>query len=359
MRLLLSRETLSRLLEDADVSVRLNEMTGEGEWAEGATRHDPLSPLWEKISRYPDNVLLGHVRSRVATDSWAWQWKMSLCDLLDTNVVNPFQEWLATLPAWDGEPRLDRLLDRVLDVDPSCDAGLVAWASRHLVMGAITRQLHGRGDDYSATGEGDRSRVPLLAGPRHAFYTSFATALLPPEPFARHWECKVWACDFGDETFATTNVALRTRGSVFAVIDDLLDQPRDVLRRMADGLGREYDVPARRWDRGYAKRQATKTGGGRAEYDYRRRAVLVPSASKRLDNLATIPNLNSLLVGIPVRKDFVRREHVKDPNYWDQLWAEALKRLNDGESFRFPEDLAPAAQDANARLVGALSRYCR
>lgn len=117
MRLMLGSKTLGRLLEEVDVSVRLNQMSGDGEWAEGATRHDPLSPLWEKITKYPGSVLLGHVRSRAAPNCSAWSWRMSLRRLLDISVANPFQEWLATLPPWDGEPRLDLMLHRALDVD--------------------------------------------------------------------------------------------------------------------------------------------------------------------------------------------------------------------------------------------------
>ena len=50
---------------------------------------------------------------------------------------------------------------------------------------------------------------------------------------------------------------------------------------------------------------------------------------------------------------------MKDPAYWDQLWAEGLKRLSVGESLRFPEALVPAAQDSNTRLMGDLNQYCR
>ena len=50
---------------------------------------------------------------------------------------------------------------------------------------------------------------------------------------------------------------------------------------------------------------------------------------------------------------------MKDPGYWDQLWAEGLKWLDGGGSFRIPEDLALAAKDSSARLANALSRYCR
>ena len=82
-------------------------------------------------------------------------------------------------------------------------------------------------------------------------------------------------------------------------------------------------------------------------------------ASNGLDKLATIPNLNSRLVAIPVRRDRVERDDMKDPVYWDQLWAEGLKRLSGGESLRFPEALVPAARDSNTRLMGDLSQYCR
>lgn len=95
MRVWLGRKTLRRLLEQADVSVRLNEMTGDGEWAEGPTRHDPLSPLWEKITKYPRNVLLGHVRKQVAAGCTALQWRVALRRLLSASVVNPFRDSLA------------------------------------------------------------------------------------------------------------------------------------------------------------------------------------------------------------------------------------------------------------------------
>ena len=73
-----------------------------------------------------------------------------------------------------------------------------------------------------------------------------------------------------------------------------------------------------------------------------------------------VPELElSRLVAIPVRRGAVKREDVKDPGYWDQLWAEGLEWLDDGGSFQIPEDLALAAKDSSARLVSALSRYCR
>lgn len=357
MGLLLSSKTLSRLLEEADVSVRLNQMTGEGEWTEGATRNDPLSPLWEKITRYPGNVLLGHVRSQAAPRCLAWRWRMSLRRLLGARVVNPFREWLATLPSWDGEPRLDLMLDRTLDVDPDCDPRLAAWAGRHYVMGAIARQCHGRGGDYAAVGEDARSHVPLLAGPRFGLYRGFATALLPSEPFAKEWTYRLWAGWLSGDSVHVDGVMRDTQGRVFATVDDLLDQPRDILRWAADSLARLHDRPGSHFDRRYLRYRAAQSGGRRRGIDYRRRAVLVVGASEGFDMLATIPNLNSCLVGIPVRRKCVELDDVIDPDYRDQLWAEGLRRLDNGESFRFPEELAPTAQDSNARLIGPLSRY--
>ncbi len=358
MRLLLGPKTLDRLLEEVDVSVRLNQMSGEGEWAEGATRHDPLSPLWEKITKYPRSVLLGHVRSQAAPNCLAWSWRMSLRRLLDISVANPFQEWLATLPPWDGEPRLDLMLNRALDVDPNCDPRLAAWAGRHYVMGAIARQYHGRCRDYSAAGEGDRSRTPLLAGPRFASYRDFAKSLLPSEPFAKEWTHALWGGALRGDSVSVQEVMRNTQGRVFAVVDNLLDQPRDLLRWAADSLARAHDRPSSIHERQYLSYRAAQSGGRRRGIDYRRRAVLVLGASDDFDKLATIPNLNSCLVSIPVRRTTVEPDVVNNPDYRDQLWAEGLRRLDNGESFRFPEELAPAARDSNARLIGDLSRYC-
>lgn len=359
MRLLLGSKTLDRLLEEVDVSVRLNQMTGEGEWAEGATRHDPLSPLWEKITKYPRSVLLGHVRSRAAPNCLRWLWRMSLRRLLGTSVANPFQEWLATLPPWDGEPRLDLMLNRALDVDPNCDPRLAAWAGRHYVMGAIARQCHGRGSDYSAAGEGDRSRAPLLAGPRFASYRDFAKSLLPSEPFAKEWTHALWGGWLRGDSLSVQQVMHDTQGRVFAVVDNLLDQPRDILRWAADSLARVHDKPSSILDRQYLWYRTAQSGGRRRGIDYRRRAVLVLGASDGFDELATIPNLNSCLVSIPVHRATVEPDVANNPDYRDQLWAEGLRRLDNGESFRFPEELTPAARDSNARLIGDLSQHCR
>ena len=84
-------------------------------------------------------------------------------------------------------------------------------------------------------------------------------------------------------------------------------------------------------------------------------ALEVPSLLEAL----RFPNLTRAFVAIPVRRGDAKREDVKDPSHWDQLWAEGLVWLGDGGSIRIPEDLAPAAKDFSARLVSALSRYCR
>ena len=73
----------------------------------------------------------------------------------------------------------------------------------------------------------------------------------------------------------------------------------------------------------------------------------------------TVLTPNPRLVAIPIHRGDVKREDQRDLGYRDQRWAEGLKRLDDGGSFQIPENVAPAAKDSNARLVSALSRYCR
>ena len=66
-------------------------------------------------------------------DAWADTFNAYLFD----REVDPFAEWLDALPKWD---RVDRLNGWLAQVFTIADAnGLVEWASRFILLGAVTR----------------------------------------------------------------------------------------------------------------------------------------------------------------------------------------------------------------------------
>ena len=71
-------------------------------------------------------------------DAWADTFNAYLYD----REVDPFAEWLDALPRWDRVDRLDGWLSQVFTInDPN---GLVAWTSRFMLLGAVTRAFSNR-----------------------------------------------------------------------------------------------------------------------------------------------------------------------------------------------------------------------
>ncbi|MDE2762892.1 MAG: hypothetical protein OXK74_08930 [Gemmatimonadota bacterium] len=66
-------------------------------------------------------------------------WVRSVRALSEDSAVDPFLDWLASLPKWDGIPRIDGLLTDLFEVPKGIPKKLTAWAGRHLTMGAVTR----------------------------------------------------------------------------------------------------------------------------------------------------------------------------------------------------------------------------
>ena len=64
-------------------------------------------------------------------------WMDTLNAYLFDRETDPFKEWLEALPRWDRTDRLGGWLETVFTIAP--DNGLVEWASRFILLGAVTR----------------------------------------------------------------------------------------------------------------------------------------------------------------------------------------------------------------------------
>ena len=99
-------------------------------------------------------------------DAWADTFNAYLYD----REVDPFAEWLDALPRWDRVDRLDGWLSQVFTInDPN---GLVAWTSRFILLGAVTRA-------YAPGSKLDE--MPVLIGRGGLGKSTALRYILPPD----------------------------------------------------------------------------------------------------------------------------------------------------------------------------------
>ena len=97
-------------------------------------------------------------------------WTDTLNAFLYDHEVDPFAEWLDALPRWDGTERLGGWLTEVFTInDPN---GLVEWASRFILLGAVTRA-------YKPGSKLDE--MPVLIGRGGIGKSTALRYILPPE----------------------------------------------------------------------------------------------------------------------------------------------------------------------------------
>ena len=77
-----------------------------------------------------------------------------LMALSGANIVDPFIEWLESLPEWDGKHRLDRLIPDLFDVDYD-ELGMAAWCGSSPYIVAVRRAYEPSADIHE---------VPVLVG---------------------------------------------------------------------------------------------------------------------------------------------------------------------------------------------------
>ena len=97
-------------------------------------------------------------------------WARALNALLADREVDPFVEWLESLPAWDRTPRLDTWLATAFTTTPECP--LTAWAGRFIFLGPVWRAFQ-PGTKLDET--------PVLIGPQGCGKSTALRLALPPE----------------------------------------------------------------------------------------------------------------------------------------------------------------------------------
>ena len=283
-----------------------------------------LRGMLDEVRRLPDGEwmpltdrLEAHLRTLL--DGVQWQdrvWRILLNNTLYHHEVDPVREWLDGLPVWDGTPRVDDWCANAFNVRSGYEP-LAQWASRHVFLGAVTRTL-APGTKLDVT--------PVIEADQGMGKSWHMSLLLPPH--LRH--------AFGDE--------LNLSGKPQQMLEALQGKMIVEIAEMHGFSGARLDT---------LKAFLTRTVDSAVRLAYRRnpevaarRCVFIGTVNN--DGTGILPNDPTgnrrwavvPLCGRGTPADVLMRNR-------DQYWAEAVHRVQAGESPAFPADLADHQRDVN------------
>ena len=234
-------------------------------------------------------------------------WARTLNALLADREVDPFVEWLESLPAWDRTPRLDGWLPAVFAADPECP--LAQWVGRFVFLGPVARA-------YKPGTKLDE--MPVLIGPQGCGESTALRLALPPD--RPEW--------FADGLYLAADPRSRVEAAEMA----------GSTRAELEGL----------------KAFLSRTDDGAVRLAYRRnpetllRRCVIAGTSNDPNCLPNDPSGLRRFVPIKVSAGLGSVEALR--GYLDgnraQLWAEAVNLYRVGVEGRLPDQLAGAQADA-------------
>ena len=308
-------ETLAFALTDMGYDFRLNIRAKRIEYRQAVVSSDPTpwAPVDDQeIAFVRDSIEAKYhrqgakdiVRLKYGRD----RWNDCLNALLKHRKVDPFKEWLESLPAWDGETRLENVLYRLFEAPPDA---LSAWASSYFFLGAVQRTLE----------PGCKlDEIPVLIGPQGIGKGSLAKFILPPEFPELHSDGLLWDAQPKDQVDAVLGCAI-------AEVSEMAGRRRAEIERIKTFITRTNDGNIRR---PYAHH---------TEYSPRR-FIIVGTTNNEYD-IPNDPSGNRRFVPVMLQKganieEWADRERA-------QLWAEAMRLYKEGERANLPRKLMPKA----------------
>lgn len=228
---------------------------------------------------------------------------------LNSREIDPFEEWLAELPDWDGHDRCETLLARIFDVPLD---NLSRWASRYPMLAAVERT-------YQPGAKIDEH--PVLFGPQGIGKSAMFAWLLPNRARDDWFGDKLELDGTGKEQ------AEALAGRVIVEIAELTGYRKADIERMKAFLTRRNDGQ----HRGAFARHAESAP---------RRCAIVMTANPEMTGLPNDPSGNRRFVAVnlshsrgPVEPLLDRERH--------QLWAETVHKYRNGTwpTARLPRDL--------------------
>ena len=262
---------------------------------------------------------VGKVRGRDETKPLEYgrdAWADALNSYLYDHETDPFQEWLEALPQWD---RVDRLGGWLAQVFTIADAnGLVEWASRFILLGAVTRA-------YAPGSKLDE--MPVLIGRGGLGKSTALRYILPPDQPGLF-------SDGLNLAGTPQERAESLQGRVIVEASELAGVSKADLASLKAFLSRTDDG-------------AVRLAFRRDPELMLRRAIIVGTS----DVESPLPNDRNLRRWAPVYltggNPGALRKYL-DANR-EQLWAEAVSLYKDGAEARLPETLVAAQMIATSK----------
>ena len=248
------------------------------------------------------------------------RWTTCLNAILYGHEVDPFREWLESLPRWDGIERLSLWLGQAF-MTP--DDAISRWASRYLFLGAVERTYR----------PGCKLDVmPVLVGPQGCG-KSTALAMMFPDDAPAGW--------FGDNLNLAADAKARAealQGTVVVEVSEMTGSTRAEIQALKAFLTRTDD-------------------GGGVRLAYRRnpeshpRICILVGTSNEAQCLPNDWTGNRRFLAITVEPGDRGAAGVREvlDGWRVQLWAEASHLHREGVEARLPDALADAQTAANER----------
>lgn len=299
---------LTEYLAKHGIAIRYNTRAMKAE----AKINDEYVPITDRSMEY--------IRSEIDAIEWENRiWRSLWERTLFLNEIDPFlTEYLETLLEWDGTPRIDEWCSTAFQIDQDPDnVAFAQWTGIHVFLGTVKRALS---PGYAL------DVTPVLIGDQGIGKSKHLKALFPEEMKGI----------FGDELNLSSNSKMMLESIQGKALIEISEM---------QGLSRA------RFDKIKAFLSRTTDDGIRLAYRRNpepspRRCVFVGTCND--DGTGVLPNdvtgnrrwLPVVLIG--------RGEHFDTfAELKDQLWAEALHRVRNGEDPSFPEDMKHAQAQAN------------
>ena len=318
------RRILERCFRDLDLSFRLN------------TRKDCVEIREEKKGSWErlDDPHEAGIRQRISEECFIQRkhgsnelfpvkmslerWSDALKGIYHKARVDPFLEWLKALPAWDGVPRLDRLLDD--NFETSGPEELKQFAARVVILASIKRAYH-PGWKFDL--------MIVLYGPQGCGKSTFWKELLP--------ESEMFS-DSLDLAAGTKERAEQLSGKVIVESAELRGMSRAELNSLKAFISRNSDDYRAAYDR--------------RKNDHKRRSVLVGSTN----DPTPLPNDSSgnrrflvLPVNAKHENNATRIKEYLD-SAREQIWAEAMFRKEEHSQLFIPDSLLAVQSEENEKF---------
>ena len=298
---------LRQALKALDTELRFNLRISQVEAREAGGIWGPLTvraeaSLQERIAEEFDEQRDDpYAKARRLTFS-ASRWRHLANVLVADREVDPFVDWLESLPSWDRVPRLDGWLGQCFQIEAGVPPSLCAWAARSVLLAAVWRAYE-PGTKHDV--------VVVLAGPQ-GIGKSSAFRLLFPATERDGWFSDVLSLSGSDKERVEA-----LQGRVIVECAEMAGATRADLARLKAFVSR------------------TEDGGTRLAYrrnpePHPRRAVIV-GTTNAVACLPNDPTGNRRFVPIALTAGKVARSWPWLDKHREKLWAEALHRYRGGE----------------------------